>query len=77
MPQREGQMAGPAREVVPPVDPDRTGRVRERRKLCEHLGRDRLPRDEEVDRLDPRSARGVDEVLALDDEQPFALALRA
>jgi hypothetical protein len=51
--------------------------VRERGELREHLGRDRLARDEEVDRLDPRSARGVDEVLALDDEQPFALALRA
>jgi hypothetical protein len=51
--------------------------VRERRELGEHFGRDRLPRDEEVDRLDPRGARGVDEVLALDDEQPFALALRA
>jgi hypothetical protein len=77
MPQREGQIAGPAREIVPPVDPDCAGRVRERRELREHLGRDGLARDEQVDRLDPRSARGVDEVLALDDEQPFALALRA
>jgi hypothetical protein len=51
--------------------------VRQRRELREHLGRDRLPRDEEIDRLDPRRAGGVDEVLALDDEQPFALALRA
>jgi hypothetical protein len=51
--------------------------VRQRRELREHLWRDRLPRDEEIDRLDPGRARGVDEVLALDDEQPFALALRA
>jgi hypothetical protein len=51
--------------------------MRQRRELGEHLGRDRLPRDEEVDRLDPRSARRVDEVLALDDEQPRPLALRA
>jgi hypothetical protein len=51
--------------------------MRQRRELREHLGRDRLPRDEEVDRLDPSGARSVDEVLALDDEQPFALALRA
>jgi hypothetical protein len=77
VPERKRQIAGPAREVVAPVDADRACRVRQRRELREHLGRDRLPRDEEIDRLDPRRARGVDEVLALDDEQPFALALRA
>jgi hypothetical protein len=51
--------------------------MRQCRKLGEHLGRHGLARDKQVDRIDPRRARRVDEILALDDEQPFALALRA
>jgi hypothetical protein len=44
--------------------------VRERRDLGEQLGRDGLARDEQLDRLEPGIRRGVDEVLALRDEQP-------
>jgi hypothetical protein len=51
--------------------------VRQRRELREHLRRHGLTRDEQVDRLDPGCARRVDEILALDDEQPLTLALRA
>jgi hypothetical protein len=51
--------------------------VRQGRELREQLGRDRLTRDEQVDRFDADCTRRFDEVLALDDEQPFPLALRA
>ena len=67
----------PARQVVAAVDADRARRVRQRRELGEQLGRHRLAGDEQLDRLDPRRARRVDEILALDDEQALALALRA
>jgi hypothetical protein len=43
--------------------------VSERRDLAEQLRKDVLARDEELDRLDPRVRRRLDQVLALDREQ--------
>jgi hypothetical protein len=44
--------------------------VAERGDPAEELRQDVLARDQELDRLDARSARSFDEVLALDREQP-------
>ena len=49
--------------------------MRERRDLGEQLRLDVLAGDEQVDGLDPRGARGGDEVLPLGDEQPELLPL--
>ncbi len=46
----------------------------ERRHLRHQLRRDRLPGDEELDRLDAGLAGRVDEVLTLRDEQPELVA---
>jgi len=74
VPERERRVAGPARQVVAAVDADDAGRVAERRDLREQLGRDALPRDEQVGRLDPGRGGGRDEVLPLGDEQPELVA---
>jgi hypothetical protein len=76
MPERKAQRPDAAREVVAAVHADRASGVRERRDLGERLGRHRLAGDEKVDRLDPGRLRGLDEVLALDDEEPLTVALR-
>jgi hypothetical protein len=44
--------------------------VTERRHLAEQLGRDVLARDEQLDGLDARSRGRLDQVLALDREEP-------
>jgi hypothetical protein len=44
--------------------------VTERRDLGEQLRLDGLPGDEQLDRLEPGGDRRVDEVLALDREEP-------
>ena len=49
--------------------------MRQRRDAGEQLGLDRLARDQELDRLDARLEGGVDEVLALGDEQAELVAL--
>ncbi len=49
----------------------------ERREGGEELFLDVLTRDEELDRLDARAERGVDQVLALDREQPRLLPVLA
>src|SRR5215207_5177111 len=77
LPERETERPDAARKVVPPVDADRAGGMRHRRDLCEHLSSNGLARDEEVDRLDPGRLRRLDEIFALGDEEPFAVALRA
>jgi len=74
VPERERRRPRPARQVLAPVDADRARRVRERRDLGEQLRRDGLAGDEQVDRRDPGSARRVDEILALRDEQPELVA---
>jgi hypothetical protein len=48
--------------------------VPERRHLGHELRRDVLAGDEQLDRLDARVTRGVDEVLAFGDEQPELVA---
>ncbi len=63
-----------ARQVVAAVDADHARRVPERRHLREQLGRDVLSRDEQVDRLDARGERRLDQILALSDEQPELVA---
>jgi hypothetical protein len=44
--------------------------VAERRHLAEQLRQDVLARDEELDGLDTRRGGSLDEILALDREQP-------
>ena len=44
--------------------------MRQRRDLCEQLRQDRLPGDEQLDRLDPRIQRRLDEILPLGRELP-------
>ena len=46
----------------------------QRRDLREQLGRHRLAGNEQVDRLETSLERGVDEILALGDEQPELVA---
>ena len=58
-----------------PVDADRARRVRQRRELGEQLRLDGLAGDEQLDRLDPCRARRLDEILALDDEEPELVPL--
>jgi hypothetical protein len=49
--------------------------VRHRRHLCEQLRLDVVARAQNLDRLDAGIVRRLDEILALDDEQPLPLAL--
>jgi hypothetical protein len=49
--------------------------VTERRDLAEELGQDVLARDQHLDRIDARRARGLDEVLALDGEETGLLPM--
>jgi hypothetical protein len=44
--------------------------VRERRDVGQELRRDRLPRHEQLDGLEPGGERRLDEVLPLDREKP-------
>jgi hypothetical protein len=75
VPQRKREWQRPARQVVAPVDADHARRVTERRQLGDKGGIDVLARDEQFDRLDAGGSRGLDEVLALANEEPFLLAL--
>jgi hypothetical protein len=50
--------------------------MRQRRDRRQHVLAHRITRDQQVDRLEAGGERGVDEVLALGDEQTGALALR-
>jgi hypothetical protein len=49
--------------------------VGQRRNGSEQLQLDALAGDEKLDRLDPGRRRGVDQILALDREEPELLAL--
>jgi hypothetical protein len=44
------------------------------RDLTEQLGLDILPRDKELDRLDPCGQRGVDEIFSLRRKEPELVA---
>jgi len=48
--------------------------MRQRRDLCEQLRKNGLPGDEQLDRLDPRIQRRLDEILALGRELPELVA---
>ena len=67
----------PFRQVRAPIDADHPRRVAERRDFAQKLGHDVLARDEEIERLDARSDRRLDEVLALDGEEPCLEAVLA
>ena len=51
------------------IDPDDARRVTERRDLPEQLWNDVLAGDEQLDRIDSRARRSLDEILALGGEQ--------
>jgi hypothetical protein len=63
------------REIAAPVDAEHARRVAQRRHLRRQRRLDVLARDEQLRRLDPHGACGVDEVFALADEQPLLLTL--
>jgi hypothetical protein len=48
--------------------------MRQCRDLCEQLRQNRLPRDEQLNRLDPCIQGGLDEILALGRELPELVA---
>ncbi len=48
--------------------------MRKRRDLGQQLGRHGLTGDQELDRLEPRRERRVDEIFALGEEQPELVA---
>ena len=48
--------------------------MRQRRDLCEQLGQNGLTGNEQLDRLDPRIQRRLDEILALGRELPELVA---
>jgi len=64
-------------KVRAPVDGDHARRVSERRHLAKQLGQDVLPSDEQLDRLDARRSGCLDEILALDGEEPRLVAVLA
>src|SRR5690349_6641351 len=49
--------------------------MRQPRNGSEHLGRDVLVRDQELDRFEPCRQAGLDQVLALDHEEPGLVPL--
>ena len=66
----------PVGRVGAPVHGDDTRGVPERRHLAEQLRQDVLARDEQLDGLDAEAAcRRLDEILALDREEPTGLAV--
>ena len=70
-------VARAGRQIGAPVHPDHPRRVAERRHLAEQLRLDVLPRNEQLDRLDARSRGRLDEILALDREEPGLLPMLA
>ena len=74
-PERKRRLARLSRQRGGAVDPDDARRMRQRRDGGEQLRLDRLARDEELDRLDPGRGGRLDQVLALDREEPELLAL--
>ena len=57
-------------EIVAPKDGDDPWWMRERRHLCEQLGRDVLARDKHVRRLNPGDQTSLEQILPLDRKQP-------
>jgi hypothetical protein len=74
-PERKRRLPRLARQGGGAEDADDARRVGQRRDGGEKLGLDALARDKELDRLDPRRRCRVDEILALDREEPELLAL--
>jgi hypothetical protein len=74
-PERQRRLTRLMRQRGRPEDADDAGRMSQGRDGCEQLGLDRLARDKQLDRLDPGDRCGLDQVLALDREEPELLAL--
>ena len=74
-PERQRRLTRLARQGGGTEDADDASRVGQRRDGGEELGLDVLAGDEELDRLDPGGRCSVDQVLALDREEPELLAL--
>jgi hypothetical protein len=67
---REGRLW----EGVTPEDADHAGRMPKRRDLAEELRLNVIPRDQELDRLDPCIERGFDEIFSLRREESELVA---
>ena len=74
-PERQRRGARLARQGCGTEDADDPSRMGQRRDRGEELWLDALAGDEELDRLDAGRRGGVDQVLALDREEPELLAL--
>lgn len=68
-PEREHHVARARGKIGLSIDPDDARRVTERRDLPEQLWNDVLAGDEQLDRIDSRARRSLDEILALGGEQ--------
>src|SRR5262249_36950081 len=75
VPERERERPRPARQIRAAIDPERARRMAQRRELSDERGLDVLARDEQLDRLDARVVRRLDEILALADEEALLLPL--
>jgi hypothetical protein len=76
-PEPESHVPRPDRQVGAPKDSHDARGMPERRHLGEKLGDDVFPCDEQLDRLDRRVARRLDEVFALDREEPVLFPVLA
>jgi len=70
VPERERDGTRSVWEIVAPKDGDDPWWMRERRHLCEQLGRDVLARDKHVRRLNPGDQTSLEQILPLDRKQP-------
>ena len=75
LPERENHIARAHGKVRTAVDTDDARRVAQRRDLAEELRHDVLTGDQQLDRLDARSGGSLDEILALDGEEPGLVPL--
>ena len=73
--QRESERLDATRQRLEPKETHDAGRVSHRRHLREQLRLDVLSGPQHIDRLDARVVGRLDEVLALNDEEAFPLAL--
>ena len=68
------RLVGSPQHLAPAEDADDARRMSERRNLCQQPPLDILAGDEQLVRLVARCERGVDQILALGDEQPELVA---
>jgi hypothetical protein len=75
VPEREPDVrARPLRQSVAAKDAEDARRMPECRDLCQQARLDVLTRDEQLDGLDPRGQRRLDEILPFGDEEPELVA---